>query len=95
MGASTNSQELAFDYDDTNFMRPWTMRSDRADLTFTPLLERTARTNLLLIRSEVHQLFGHYSGTVVDDLGGEITLTECPGVGRGTSSPLVAIYSIV
>lgn len=61
--------DVTFSYDNRDFMRPWTMRSDRVDLTFTPFLDRTAKTNLLLIRSEVHQMFGNYTGTVVDDGG--------------------------
>jgi len=60
---------IEIDYSDTDFMRPWTMRSDRVDLEFTPFLEREAATNLLVVRSEVHQMFGHYAGTVVDDGG--------------------------
>lgn len=68
-----------FDYDNTDFMRPWTMRSDRVDLTFTPFLERTAKTNLVLIRSEVHQMFGHYTGVVVDDLGNAIPVEGVTG----------------
>jgi hypothetical protein len=70
---------IEFAYDDTDFKRPWTMQSERVDLTFTPLLERTAKTNLLLIRSEVHQMFGHYSGTVVDDDGTEIVVENLTG----------------
>lgn len=71
--------EVEFDYDNTDFMRPWTMRSDRVDLTFTPFLDRTAKTNLLLIQSEVHQMFGHYSGTVVDDLGRKVPIDGVVG----------------
>jgi len=60
---------VAFNYSDMDFMRPWTMHSDRADLVFTPFLERVAATNLAVIRSEVHQMFGRYEGTVVNDDG--------------------------
>lgn len=64
-------EDVAFSYDNQDFMRPWTMRSERVDLTFTPFLDRTAKTNLLAIRSEVHQMFGRYSGTVIGDDGVE------------------------
>jgi hypothetical protein len=67
--------EVATDYEPRDFMRPWTMRSDRVDLTFVPFLERKAKTNLLLIRSEVHQLFGRYDGTVLAD-SGELIVIE-------------------
>ena len=65
---------VEFEYRDADFMAPWRMRSDRVDLEFTPFLERTAKTNLALIRSEVHQMFGHYAGTVADDAGNDITI---------------------
>jgi hypothetical protein len=68
-----------FNYDNTDFMRPWRMFSERLDLTFTPFLDRTAKTNLLLIRSEVHQMFGHYSGTVVDDAGNDVHIDGVVG----------------
>ena len=45
------------------------MHSDRIDLAFVPFLERKAQTNLVLIRSEVHQMFGRCEGTVVADTG--------------------------
>ncbi len=68
-----------FTYDNNQFMNPWTMRSDRVDLTFTPFLERTARTNLLLIRSEVHQMFGEYTGSVVTDDGTSLAIEGLVG----------------
>ncbi|GJM40242.1 MAG: hypothetical protein DHS20C20_05240 [Ardenticatenaceae bacterium] len=60
------SEDLTWQYDKTDFMRPWhiTAPSGALDLTFTPFMERVAASNLWLIRSEVHQLFGHYSGQI-------------------------------
>ena len=56
--------------------QPWRMSSPdgRLDLEFTPFVERVAQTNLLLIASEVHQMFGRYRGTVVADDGEVIHL---------------------
>jgi len=71
--------EVMFDYSSADFMRPWTMRSDRVDLTFTPFLERVARTNLLVIQSEVHQMFGRYAGTVIDDDGDAVPVDGIVG----------------
>ena len=63
--------QVDFSYDDRDFMRPWRMVAPdgRLDLQFTPFLDRVAATNLLLITSKVHQLFGHYSGTIRTDEG--------------------------
>jgi hypothetical protein len=62
-------------------MRPWRMitADGRLNLEFTPFLERTAKTNLLLIFSEVHQMFGQYSGTVKADDGEMIQLDGLVG----------------
>ena len=71
--------DVTFEYDKADFMKPWRMRSDRVDLTFTPFLDRTAKTNLLLIRSEVHQMFGHYEGTVAEDSGSDVQISGLVG----------------
>ncbi len=62
---------VEFGYDSSDFMRPWRMVAPdgRLDLEFTPFLDRVAATNLLLITSEVHQLFGRYVGTARTDEG--------------------------
>lgn len=68
--------QVDFSYDAQNFMQPWRMVAPdgRLDLTFTPFVERIAKTNLLLIASTVHQLFGRYSGCVVADNGERIVV---------------------
>ncbi len=70
-----------FTYDSGNFMEPWHMVAPdgRLDLTFTPFLDRTAATNLLIITSEVHQMFGHYRGTAVTDDGQAVKLEGLVG----------------
>jgi hypothetical protein len=73
--------EVDFTYDNSNFQRPWRMvaTDGRLDLTFTPFFERVAKTNLLLIRSEVHQLFGRYTGTAVTDDGETVQIDGLVG----------------
>jgi hypothetical protein len=70
-----------FTYDSSDFTRPWRMVSPngRVDLEFAPFLDRTAATNLLVITSEVHQMFGRYHGTVRTDDGEEIRLDGLVG----------------
>ena len=41
----------------------------RLDLEFVPFLERVAATDLLVVASEVHQMFGRYHGTARTDDG--------------------------
>jgi len=62
--------DVRFLYDRSDFMKPWRMTTEppgQIDLRFEPFFERVATTNLLLLRSSVHQMFGRYSGTVIPD----------------------------
>lgn len=60
-------EDVCFDFDRKNFKRPWriyTKSSNAVDLTLTTEYERVARSNLLLVSSEVHQMIGKFSGTL-------------------------------
>jgi hypothetical protein len=43
-------------------------------LKFAPFIARVTKANLLLITSEVHQMFGRYRGTVIADDGEAIKI---------------------
>ena len=71
------SEDVNFDYDPEDVMAPWHLRtvaSDRVDLTFEPFFERHAKTNALIIYSEVHQMFGRFYGTLKGDQGDRIEI---------------------
>ncbi|GAB4505898.1 MAG: DUF2804 domain-containing protein [Anaerolineales bacterium] len=73
--------KVHFGYVSGDYMKPWrfTDNEGRLDLTFAPFLERTARTNLGIIFSEVHQMFGRYNGRAVADDGEEIAIVDLVG----------------
>ncbi len=52
-----------------DFMKPWIFRSDdgSVDLTFTPILNRHASMNAILIKSIQNQVFGRFNGTITID----------------------------
>lgn len=56
------SEELAWEYDRADWLRPWRIQGETVDVTFHPFHERAARTNLLVVAAETHQCFGHYEG---------------------------------
>ena len=67
------SEDVIFTYSTQNFKAPWkiqTAETKRVDLTFTPFFERIAKTDMAIIRSEVHQMIGHFDGTISE--GGEV-----------------------
>jgi hypothetical protein len=73
--------QVEFTYDRTNFMKPWHFQDNqgRLDLSLDPFAERVAQTNLGIIFSEVHQMFGRYSGFVIDDHGRRVEIDRLIG----------------
>ena len=75
------SEDLRWEYDKGNFKRPWRISapSGVVDLTFTPFMERLAASDLWLVQSKVHQMFGHYNGAVTTAAGETITVQNLLG----------------
>jgi hypothetical protein len=73
--------QVDFTYSSKDFKAPWRMRSPdgRLDLAFTPFFERVAKTDALVLKSEVHQMFGRYNGQVVTDDGKKIEVVDLIG----------------
>ena len=66
------SEELVWTYDRSDWLAPWrirTPRSDRLDLTFTPVYDKVSRLQLGVAASAVDQCFGTYAGTIAPDDG--------------------------
>lgn len=62
--------DLTWEYDRTDWLRPWRIHGPGVDVRFEPFHERIAGTNLGLVANETHQCFGGFSGWVEGD-GGE------------------------
>ena len=76
------SEDMRFQYDTSDFMKPWQIRthaSDQVDLSFTPFYERIAKTDAVLIRSEVHQMIGRFCGVLKTDDGETIPIKDAIG----------------
>lgn len=56
-----------------DFLKPWHVKDTegRLDLIFTPILDRASCTNVILIESDQHQVFGRFDGKAVLDDGTE------------------------
>jgi hypothetical protein len=72
---------VTFDYAAPDYRRTWRFRDDegRLALDFEPFVDRVATTRLGVIDSEVHQVFGRYSGRVVADDGEAIAIAGLVG----------------
>lgn len=75
------SETLRWEYDRERWMEPWriTTPSGAVDLAFRPIMERVARSDLWLVKSEVHQMFGHYVGSIRTAEGEEIAIPHVLG----------------
>ena len=73
--------QVKFDYVSGNYMQSWRFSDNqgRLDLTFTPFKDRLAKTNLGVITSEVHQMFGRYNGHAITDQGDLIPIKDLIG----------------
>ena len=67
--------------DEKDFLSPWTFTSDdgRFEMDFVPVLDRASCTNVVLIKSDQHQVFGRFTGKAVLDDGTVIEVKDFPG----------------
>jgi hypothetical protein len=81
-------EELVWDYDWDHPLRPWRVRAPSGvlDLTLAPRYDRHARTRALLLATEVHQVFGTWSGRVVPDGRGALRLEGIQGFAEESRS---------
>ncbi|MBO4847570.1 MAG: DUF2804 domain-containing protein [Clostridia bacterium] len=63
------------------YTEPWTFTSSdgRLELDFVPIIDRKSRISLGVIMSDQHQVFGRFSGRVILDDGGELTIKDLTG----------------
>ncbi|MDX1807065.1 MAG: DUF2804 domain-containing protein [Paenisporosarcina sp.] len=76
------SEDVNFTYDNTDFMKPWHIRSkfsQDVNLTFTPFFKREAKINARLVTSTVYQMVGYYNGVVYLQDGSRLAITQLLG----------------
>lgn len=63
------------------FLKPWTFSSDdgRFEMKFTPVLDRKSCTDVKIICSDQHQVFGYFDGIAVLDDGNKIEVKDFLG----------------
>ena len=64
-----------------DYLSPWTIKDSegRLELTFEPIMDRSMKTDLLVICSDQHQVFGRFSGKAVLDDGRELKIENLTG----------------
>ena len=64
-----------------DYLKPWTFTSDdgRFEMDFVPVIDRASCTDVKLIKSDQHQVFGRFSGTAVLDDGTKLNIKDLFG----------------
>ena len=64
-----------------DYLKPWTFTSNdsRFEMNFTPIIDRKSKTDIGIICSDQHQVFGKFSGTMTLDDGNKIILKDFLG----------------
>ncbi|MBQ5659002.1 MAG: DUF2804 family protein, partial [Peptococcaceae bacterium] len=64
-----------------DFMKPWTFTSfdGRFEMDFEPIMDRASCTDLKVIISDQHQVFGKFTGKMILDDGSVVELKDFLG----------------
>ena len=74
-------EEVTFHFDRENYTAPWRFTSSdgRFEMDFSPLIDRNSLTDLGVIKSAQHQVFGHFSGRIILDDGTVLEIRDFLG----------------
>ncbi len=64
-----------------DYLQPWTFTSDdgRFEMQYQPVLDRASCTDVKVIKSDQHQVFGRFTGKAVLDDGTVLEVKDLPG----------------
>ena len=77
-GKGHKLDEVTFHIPPDDYLKPWTFSSSdgRFEMTFQPIIDRAALTDVKIIISDQHQVFGKLSGTAILDDGTKLELKD-------------------
>ncbi len=80
-GALTKLNMAIFEFDRYQPEKPWRVKTTDGllELTFEPCGKREEKIDVFFMASNFKQMFGHFSGWVIDANGTKITLENVPG----------------
>jgi len=80
-GKAHKFDQVEFIIPKDDYLNPWKFTSSdlRFEMDFVPILDRYSNTNLLIIKSTQHQVFGKYAGKAILDDGTEIIVKNFLG----------------
>ena len=73
------SEELAWEFDPRDWLAPWRVHGERAELVLQPFHDKTSRTQLGVIAARTDQCFGVWSGWMATDDGERVRVDGAVG----------------
>lgn len=61
--------ELRWEFDRSDYLRPWQVTGGGLEAVFTPFYDKVSTKNLWFLSSSTHQCFGHWTGSLTTDDG--------------------------
>lgn len=73
--------QVSFNIPDDSFLKPWTFTSNdgRFEMDFVPIMDRYSNSDILVVKSVQHQVFGRFTGKVILDDNREIHIKDFLG----------------
>lgn len=80
-GKGHKFDQVTFHIDSNDYLKPWKFTSNdgRFEMDFEPIFDRTNKMNLLILKTEPHQIFGYYTGDIVLDDGTKLHVNRMLG----------------
>ncbi|TFF96878.1 MAG: DUF2804 domain-containing protein, partial [Promethearchaeota archaeon] len=80
-GVGHKLDKITFHFDEDDYLKPWKFTSNdgRFEMDFEPIIDRSSKFNLLVLKSIQHQVFGYFSGKMILDDGQEIEVSRLLG----------------
>ena len=77
-GVGHKIDDVTFVIPEDDYLKPWKFTSSdgRFEMDFEPIIDRNSYTDLKLIVSEQHQVFGKMTGTMILDDGTKVNLKD-------------------
>jgi len=77
-GKAHKLDDVTFHIPEDDFLKPWTFSSSdgRFEMDFQPIIDRCALTDVKVIISDQHQVFGKMSGTAILDDGTKLEIKD-------------------
>ncbi|WP_373897425.1 DUF2804 domain-containing protein [Haloimpatiens sp. FM7315] len=75
-------EDVEFIYDKNNLMKKWhikTINSNKIDLIFCPFIKKSLINNFIVIKSNFCQLYGYFSGKIINECKDEIDINHIFG----------------